>query len=485
MPLAASTAWQALFVHGRLRAGQRVLVHGAAGGVGVFAVQLARSAGATVIGTCRAPGGAARRAGCLAGGRPRPGELRGRRPGGPGPRPRRGRRSRSAPGRWSGRAAPSSPWSAASRAGAPAPTRGGCSSWSSRTAGSSPSSPAASTPASCARCSAASSRCTADAQAFEAKQARRGARQGRAAGRRRRLTRAGSAGEVDLAQLPARGDPQLGVDAAQVGVDGARAEVELPRDLLVGGAGDDQRRRSAAPAVSAAAGRRRADVPSRRWPAARRGPARPTAGRRAGRSPRPRRAGAGAPRPGAAPAGGARRAAAASGARSRDGPNRDSAASALLVVLGRDVALGEQRRGTGAAGRRPRADCDDVAQASKAAKAASARLRLADPDGRLDQVRRAAEQHAGVAARRPSAPAVRGPAPGARGRGRAGPARSVAHESGKLSPCRTASRRTASARSRVVCSSPRTADTGREQGRCMATAGGCSVSRASCSPSEA
>ena len=57
VPLAASTAWQALFVHGRLRAGQRVLVHGAAGGVGVFAVQLARSAGATVIGTCRAPGG--------------------------------------------------------------------------------------------------------------------------------------------------------------------------------------------------------------------------------------------------------------------------------------------------------------------------------------------------------------------------------------------------------------------------------------------
>ena len=56
VPLAASTAWQALFLHGRLRAGQRVLIHGAAGGVGVFAVQLARSAGATVIGTCRAPG---------------------------------------------------------------------------------------------------------------------------------------------------------------------------------------------------------------------------------------------------------------------------------------------------------------------------------------------------------------------------------------------------------------------------------------------
>ena len=51
VPLAASTAWQALFVHGRLRDGQRVLIHGAAGGVGVFAVQLARSAGATVIAT--------------------------------------------------------------------------------------------------------------------------------------------------------------------------------------------------------------------------------------------------------------------------------------------------------------------------------------------------------------------------------------------------------------------------------------------------
>lgn len=56
VPLAASTAWQALFVHGRLRAGQSVLIHGATGGVGAFAVQLARSAGATVTGTCRAPG---------------------------------------------------------------------------------------------------------------------------------------------------------------------------------------------------------------------------------------------------------------------------------------------------------------------------------------------------------------------------------------------------------------------------------------------
>jgi len=48
------TAWQGLFDHGRLRAGQTVLVHGAAGIVGSMAVQLAREAGAYVIGTGRA-----------------------------------------------------------------------------------------------------------------------------------------------------------------------------------------------------------------------------------------------------------------------------------------------------------------------------------------------------------------------------------------------------------------------------------------------
>ncbi|MBT1685613.1 NADP-dependent oxidoreductase [Dawidia soli] len=48
------TAWQGLFEHGRLRAGQRVLIHGAAGIVGSMAVQLAREAGAYVIGTGRA-----------------------------------------------------------------------------------------------------------------------------------------------------------------------------------------------------------------------------------------------------------------------------------------------------------------------------------------------------------------------------------------------------------------------------------------------
>ncbi|GCE23775.1 NADP-dependent oxidoreductase [Dictyobacter kobayashii] len=51
VPLTALTAWQAFFKHGGLVAGQRVLIHGAAGGVGVFAVQLARWAGAYVIGT--------------------------------------------------------------------------------------------------------------------------------------------------------------------------------------------------------------------------------------------------------------------------------------------------------------------------------------------------------------------------------------------------------------------------------------------------
>jgi len=48
------TAWQGLFDHGRLRAGQSILVHGAAGVVGSMASQLAREAGAYVIGTGRA-----------------------------------------------------------------------------------------------------------------------------------------------------------------------------------------------------------------------------------------------------------------------------------------------------------------------------------------------------------------------------------------------------------------------------------------------
>jgi NADPH:quinone reductase-like Zn-dependent oxidoreductase len=51
VPLAALTAWQALFDHGQMRAGQRVLIHGGAGGVGHFAVQFAKVRDATVIAT--------------------------------------------------------------------------------------------------------------------------------------------------------------------------------------------------------------------------------------------------------------------------------------------------------------------------------------------------------------------------------------------------------------------------------------------------
>jgi NADPH:quinone reductase-like Zn-dependent oxidoreductase len=51
MPCAALTAWQALFDAAHLEAGQTVLIHGAAGGVGTFAVQLAKWRGAQVIGT--------------------------------------------------------------------------------------------------------------------------------------------------------------------------------------------------------------------------------------------------------------------------------------------------------------------------------------------------------------------------------------------------------------------------------------------------
>ncbi|GHJ35536.1 NADP-dependent oxidoreductase [Streptomyces sp. TS71-3] len=54
LPISGLTAWQALFDHARLAAGQTLLVHGAAGGVGSLAVQLGREAGARVIGTGRA-----------------------------------------------------------------------------------------------------------------------------------------------------------------------------------------------------------------------------------------------------------------------------------------------------------------------------------------------------------------------------------------------------------------------------------------------
>ncbi|MDT5160062.1 MAG: hypothetical protein QOC90_372, partial [Mycobacterium sp.] len=53
LPISGLTAWQGLFTHGHLEAGQTVLIHGAAGGVGSIAVQLAREVGARVIGTGR------------------------------------------------------------------------------------------------------------------------------------------------------------------------------------------------------------------------------------------------------------------------------------------------------------------------------------------------------------------------------------------------------------------------------------------------
>lgn len=52
VPLAGSAAWQALIECAGLRPGETVLVHGAAGGVGSFAVQIARAAGCRVIATC-------------------------------------------------------------------------------------------------------------------------------------------------------------------------------------------------------------------------------------------------------------------------------------------------------------------------------------------------------------------------------------------------------------------------------------------------
>ena len=54
LPISGLTAWQGLFDHGRLRAGQSVIAHGAAGAVGSMVTQLAREFGAYVIGTGRA-----------------------------------------------------------------------------------------------------------------------------------------------------------------------------------------------------------------------------------------------------------------------------------------------------------------------------------------------------------------------------------------------------------------------------------------------
>jgi NADPH:quinone reductase-like Zn-dependent oxidoreductase len=56
LPMPGLTAWQGLFTHGNLAAGERVLIHGAAGGVGHVATQLASSRGARVVATARGAG---------------------------------------------------------------------------------------------------------------------------------------------------------------------------------------------------------------------------------------------------------------------------------------------------------------------------------------------------------------------------------------------------------------------------------------------
>jgi NADPH:quinone reductase-like Zn-dependent oxidoreductase len=56
LPMGGLSAWQGLFDHGHLQAGQRVLIHGASGGVGHLAVQIAANAGAHVIGTASGGG---------------------------------------------------------------------------------------------------------------------------------------------------------------------------------------------------------------------------------------------------------------------------------------------------------------------------------------------------------------------------------------------------------------------------------------------
>jgi NADPH:quinone reductase-like Zn-dependent oxidoreductase len=54
VPISALTAWQGLFEHAKLQAGERVLIHGGAGGVGIFAIQLAELHGAGVTATASA-----------------------------------------------------------------------------------------------------------------------------------------------------------------------------------------------------------------------------------------------------------------------------------------------------------------------------------------------------------------------------------------------------------------------------------------------
>lgn len=54
LPLAAGTAWECLIERGQIEPGEQLLIHGASGGVGVYAVQIAHAAGAFVVATCRA-----------------------------------------------------------------------------------------------------------------------------------------------------------------------------------------------------------------------------------------------------------------------------------------------------------------------------------------------------------------------------------------------------------------------------------------------
>ena len=58
MPVASQTAWQGIFTHAHLEKGQTILIHGGAGAVGAYAVQLASYAGATVIATASGDDGA-------------------------------------------------------------------------------------------------------------------------------------------------------------------------------------------------------------------------------------------------------------------------------------------------------------------------------------------------------------------------------------------------------------------------------------------
>ncbi|HYL78413.1 MAG TPA: NADP-dependent oxidoreductase [Bryobacteraceae bacterium] len=53
VPVASQTAWHGIFTHGHLEKGQTILIHGGAGAVGAYAVQMASNAGATVIATAR------------------------------------------------------------------------------------------------------------------------------------------------------------------------------------------------------------------------------------------------------------------------------------------------------------------------------------------------------------------------------------------------------------------------------------------------